>query len=133
LEPSGRISWWFGPFYDGSLHQLAVRLILKPSEAASLELAGERNTGTLPVGNFTQELISGRLQLNFSPDLQVNSFVQYDNDTRLLGANTRLRWTFDPLGDLFVVYNHNVRSLDRRSWHLESNQLLIKVQYAVRM
>jgi hypothetical protein len=45
--------------------------------------------------------------------------------------NTRLRWTFRPVADLFIVYNHNVRSiLDR--WQLDSNQLLVKVQYALR-
>jgi hypothetical protein len=49
-----------------------------------------------------------------------------------VGLNTRLRWTFKPSGDLFIVYNHNVQSqLDR--WRLESNQLLVKLQYAWRM
>ena len=28
------------------------------------------------------------------------------------GTNTRLRWTFNPLGELFVVYNHNLRTRD---------------------
>jgi hypothetical protein len=57
--------------------------------------------------------------------------VQYDTTTRSVGVNTRLRWTFKPVADLFVVYNHNVRDrLDR--WRLESNQLLVKLQYAFR-
>jgi hypothetical protein len=48
------------------------------------------------------------------------------------GDNTRLRWTFLPVADLFIVYNHNIRSiLDR--WRLDSNQLLIKLQYAWRL
>jgi len=49
-----------------------------------------------------------------------------------IGVNTRLRWTFTPVADLFVVYNHNVPSLAER-WQLESNQLLVKLQYAWRM
>jgi hypothetical protein len=129
---SGRVSWWFGDFYDGSLHQVTVRLALKPSETASLELTGERNKGSVSTGDFAQELIGGRIRLNFSPDLQLNSFVQYDNDSRIFGTNTRLRWTFHPLGDVFVVYNHNVADLTDR-WELDSAQLLVKVQYAVRM
>jgi hypothetical protein len=48
-----------------------------------------------------------------------------------VGVNTRLRWTFVPVADLFVVYNHNVRSLLER-WELESNQLLVKLQYTMR-
>jgi len=35
------------------------------------------------------------------------------------------------VGDLFVVYNHNVRELVQR-WQLDSNQLVVKFQYAFR-
>jgi len=49
-----------------------------------------------------------------------------------VGTNTWLRWTFTSVGDLFVVYNHNIRSLLDR-WQLDSNQLLVKLQYAFRM
>ena len=45
--------------------------------------------------------------------------------------NTRLRWTFRPVADLFVVYNHNVQSVLNR-WQQESNQLIVKLQYAWR-
>ncbi len=129
---SGRATWWFGPFYDGTLHQVVLTAQIKPSRAATFELSSERNIGRLPAGVFTQQLLGARANVYFSPDLQLSSFVQYDNQTSVLGTNTRVRWTFDPLGDLFVVYNHNV--LDRLNrWVLESNELLVKVQYAVRM
>jgi hypothetical protein len=129
---SGRATWWFGPFYDGTLHQLVLTAQIKPSRSVTFELSSERNTGRLPAGDFTQQLLSGRANVYFSPDLQLSSFLQYDSESRLAGGNTRLRWTFDPLGDLFVVYNHNL--LDRPNrWVLESNELLVKVQYAVRM
>src|SRR3712207_1482237 len=90
----------------------------------------------MPEADFTQDLIGTRLRLNVSPDLQLTSFVQYDNGSDSFGTNTRLRWTFDPLGDLFVVYNHNMRTRDpltlRRELAFASNQLLVKAQYAVR-
>ncbi|MFH1764851.1 MAG: hypothetical protein ABIF09_11720, partial [Gemmatimonadota bacterium] len=72
------------------------------------------------------------------------SFVQYDDESKKLGTNTRLRWTFNPLGDLFLVYNYNVvdrpddpdspgGGLDRqRRWTLDATQLMLKVQYALR-
>ncbi len=53
--------------------------------------------------------------------------AQYDNQSRSVGFNNRLRWTFNPYGDLFVVYNHNIQDFDGR-WDLESNGLTIKVQ-----
>jgi hypothetical protein len=129
---SGRLSWWFGGFYGGHLHQLTGRVAIKPSATAALELAGERNVGSIPAGDFTKDLVSARLLINFSPDLQASSLVQYDNESESFGTNTRIRWTFHPLGDLFFVYNHNLVNLTDR-WRLESNQLLLKVQYALRM
>ena len=97
-----------------------------------MEFSGERNVGRLATGRFTQSLIGTRLRINFSSDLSVSSYVQYDTDSELLGTNTRLRWTFLPVADLFLVYNHNVRSIVDR-WHLDSNQLLVKLQYAWRL
>ena len=96
-----------------------------------MELTGTRNVGRLPQGRFVQELLGSRLNVNLSPDLQVSAFVQYDNESRDVGSNTRLRWTFDPVGELFVVYNHNVRDLGDR-WQTQSDALLLKVQYALR-
>lgn len=97
-----------------------------------MEFSGERNVGRLQGGRFTQTLVGGRLRVNVSPDLSVASYVQYDTDSDSTGVNTRLQWTFSPVGDLFVVYNHNVRELLRDRWALDSNQLLIKLQYALR-
>jgi len=128
---SGQVTWWFGTFYSGTLHQLEGTLLTKPAEFLTFEVAGEYNAGRLAEGDFNQYLLAGRLQVNFSPDLQWNVLVQYDNESDVVGANSRLRWTFHSLGELFVVYNHNVA--DRAgSWRLESNQLLVKAQYAMR-
>jgi hypothetical protein len=71
------------------------------------------------------------VRVNVSPDLSIDSYVQFDTDSDTIGTNTRLRWTFRPVAELFVVYNHNVRSIVDR-WQLDSNQLLVKLQYAFR-
>ena len=57
--------------------------------------------------------------------------MKYDTAGESVGTNTRLRWTYASAGDLFIVYNHNLRSVDDR-WRLDSNQLLVKLQYAFR-
>ena len=133
---SGQATWWFGPFYDGRLNQYELTASWKPSSLVIVELSGERNVGHVSDGAFTQDLLGTRLRLNVSPDLQLTSFVQYDNESQSFGTNSRLRWTFSPLGDLFVVYNHNLRTRDpltlRRELVFASNQLLVKVQYAFR-
>jgi hypothetical protein len=133
---SGQATWWFGDFYTGTLDQLELSASWKPSALFIVELSAERNIGRLAEGRFTQDLAGTRFRVNVSPDLQLNSYLQYDNGSDSFGTNTRLRWSFSPLGDLFVVYNHNLRTLDpltrSRRWRFDSNQLLVKVQYAFR-
>lgn len=149
---SGQATWWFGPFYTGTLDEITLTTAWKPSSLFNVEVNGTRNIGRLREGSFTQDLVGTRVRINVSPNLQFNSYAQYDNQSDTFGANTRIRWTFSPLGDLFIVYNHNLRhdingdtglpygtglQADptmryRRDWGFASNQLLVKLQYAFR-
>ncbi len=134
---SGQFTWWFGDFYDGRLQEYQATASWKPSALFIMEFNGTRNVGQMSKGDFTQQVVGTRVRVNVSPDLQFNSYLQYDNESGSFGTNTRLRWTFRPVGDLFVVYNHNVRELldgmeQHRGWRFDSNQLLVKVQYAFR-
>ncbi len=128
---SGRASWWFGTFYDGTLDQIQARVQWNPSATFNLEVGAERNTASLGGGNFTQDLASLRAALNISPDLVVSSFLQYDNESDSFGTNTRMRWTFNPLGELFVIWNTNIIDpFDR--WQTDTNLLSVKVRYTLR-
>ncbi len=134
---SAQAAWWFGEFYSGRLNEYSLTAAWKPSPLFIVELNTTHNVGRLAEGDFIQQVVGSRFRLNVSPDLQLNTYLQYDNGSGLVGTNTRLRWAFSPLGDLFVVYNHNMRELldpvDRiRGYGFDSNQLLVKLQYAFR-
>jgi hypothetical protein len=124
-------SWWFGGFYTGTLHQLELEAAWTPSPLVTILLDAELARGTLEQGDVELTLVGAKLRLNLTPDLQFNSFVQYDSEEGALGTNTRLRWHFHPRGDLFVIYNHNLRDLEDR-WQRESNGLSVKLQYTFR-
>ncbi len=126
-----QVTWWFGGFYNGDLNQYQWTGAWNPKPIVTIEFSGERNVGRLATGDFTQTITGTRLRVNFSPDLSLSSYIQYDTDSESVGTNTRLRWTFRPVADLFIVYNHNIRSIVDR-WRLDSNQLLVKLQYAWR-
>jgi hypothetical protein len=131
---SGQGTWWFGTFYDGTLHELELEIELKPVPLFTFEVEAGINVGRLPSGDFTTQQYEGRLQVNVSPDLTVGSLLQYDTESRSLGSNTRLRWTYSPYGDLFVVYNVNTTNelAPQSAWTLDTTELLVKLQYALR-
>jgi hypothetical protein len=128
---SGQATWWFGGFYDGRLDQILLNLSWNPAALFTFTFSGERDIGRLKEGSFVQTLVGGRAKINVSPNLEISSYLQYDTRSRGLGTNTRLRWTFRPAGDLFLIYNHNLRDVTDR-WRFDSNQLLVKLQYSWR-
>jgi hypothetical protein len=128
---SGQLTWWYGGFYTGTLNQIIWNAAWHPSPLITVELTGERDVGDLREGRFVQAVSGTRVRFNVSPDIQVSSYWQYDTESKSIGTNSKLRWTFRAVGDLFVIYNHNVREITDR-WRLDSNQLLVKLQYAFR-
>lgn len=128
---SAQATWRFGGFYSGTLDQVLLVGTWHPAALIGIDFSGERDLGNLPEGRFTVTLVGVKVNMYVSPNLNIASFVQYDTDSQSAGTNTRLRWTLTPVADLFVIYNHNIRDIDDR-WRLDSNQLLVKFQYAFR-
>lgn len=129
---NGQLTWWFGTFFNGNLDQLEASMNWNPLAILTFELGAVHNIGRLPEGNFKQTLVGFRVRLNVTPDLQINSFVQYDTDRDELGLNSRLHWIFHPQGDFFMVYNYNASTLND-NLNLINNQLQLKLRYSFRM
>jgi hypothetical protein len=141
---SGEVTWSTGDFYDGQLNSVEASLVLKPHSVLTIAANLDWNEGTFPeredpdeAHDFTQYLFGGRMEFNFTPNFQIITFAQYDNESRSLGSSPRLRWTYHPLGDLFVSFNHNMgRTLEEdgspERWVFESDQFLVKIQHAFR-
>jgi hypothetical protein len=128
---NGKASYQFGGFYGGRLDQVALLLNWRLMSILVLEFAYENNIASIPAGDFNKELISARTALNISSDLNISLFVQYDNESNSVGSYSRLRWTFAPLGDLFIVYKHNIQPELTDRWRQDQNQLIVKLTYGI--
>ena len=99
------LAFRYGGFYDGHLKQLEGALTLKPSTHVLLKLGGEWNDVDLPEGPFKTRIYAVTFEYNFSPNVTWANLVQYDSESRLLGAQSRFRWILRPGNDLFLVVN----------------------------
>ena len=129
---SGQLEWGFGSFYAGHLHELEAAVDWNPSPLLTFEINAVHNVGRLPFGDFEQTLVGTRVRFNVTPDLQLNSFFQYDTDSKEFGINARVHWIFDPQGDFFLVYNRNTFYKPGEREFL-GDQLLAKVRYNFRL
>ena len=130
---SGMATWWFGSFYDGNLDEFELSMNWNPSALLGFEFSGVRNVGRLPFGDFEQTLAGLRVRFNVTSNLQLNSYLQYDTDSRIMGLNARIHWIFSPLGDVFLVFNHNTLNQMSQDWQLQNQQVLLKVRYNFRL
>ncbi len=128
---NGMAGYKFGGFYGGRLDQLELHLNWRVMSSLILEFMYENNIGKIPAGNFTKELLSVRTAVNISSDLNISLYVQYDNESSSVGSYSRLRWTFAPLGDLYVVYKHNIQPGLTDRWQQDQNQLMVKLTYGI--
>jgi hypothetical protein len=132
---NGQFTWWFGSFYKGNLHEIELEANWNPSQLVTFEFSGVRNIGRLPWGYFDQTLAGLRVRFNVTPDLQLNSFLQYDTESRIFGWNARIHWIFSPLGEAFLVFNRNTLDVpgNGNRWMLQSQQVAAKLRYNFRL
>ncbi len=105
------LSW--GSFYNGTRRQIGLGITLKPSTHFIFGLESERNDLSLKQGEFYTHVVSVRGDFNFSPNISWSNLVQYDNESRILGFQSRFRWILKPGNDLFLVLNRGwYRTLD---------------------
>jgi hypothetical protein len=128
---NGKAGYKFGGFYGGNLDQLELQLNWRVMSFLILEFMYENNIGNIPAGEFKKELFAARTAVNISSDLNISLFVQYDNESNSVGSYSRLRWTFAPLGDLYIVYKHNIQPDLADRWQQDQNQLMVKLTYGL--
>ena len=123
----------WGPFFTGTRREIQLEVVLKPSRHLHLELRSEINHVELDEGTFDTQVYEAGVNIGFSPNLSWANLVQFDNDSNLLGLQSRFRWILKPGNDLFVVVN--------RGWERElgdrfrpvSNRFSLKFQYTFRL
>jgi hypothetical protein len=128
---AGEVSWGFGDFYDGQLDEWQAELRLVASSLLTLRATADVIRGRLPQGHFAEDFYGFKVSFTFSPDLTLDSFVQYDTESRNLGTNTRLRWDVTPQSQVFVVLNMNF--LDQSgAFESDGYQTIVKIQHEMR-
>ncbi|MGD0017209.1 MAG: DUF5916 domain-containing protein [Verrucomicrobiia bacterium] len=115
-----------GDFYTGTERDYKATLDWRPSRYVTAGLAYELDEIRLREGSFNVRIVSAKLNLSFTPDLSWNTIVQYDNVSSEAGLNSRVRWTYHPGSDLFLVANQGWNFNQWRFQQLTS-ELVLKV------
>ena len=98
-----------GQFYNGNIYSVESEFELKfqPFVSTGLELSFDKVILPKPYPTSSLWLLNPWIYLTFSKNTSWNTLIQFNSQSETLGINTRFRWRFAPLSDLFIVYNDN--------------------------
>jgi hypothetical protein len=97
------VAW--GGFYSGTRVEVVLGAEVKPSTHFLFGVEVERNDVKLVEGTFQTQVVTVRANYNFSPNVSWANLVQYDNESRVMGVQSRFRWILKPGSDFFLVLN----------------------------
>jgi hypothetical protein len=71
----------------------------------SLSFNTNQTFARLPQNNFVARVMSWQVNYTASPFLGFSNLIQYDNQSRNLGWQSRVRWILRPGNDFFFVFS----------------------------
>jgi hypothetical protein len=125
-------AYWWGSFFSGNRREISLGFILKPSANLRFELRSERNDISLEEGKFFTHVFGLGADFNLSPRISWANLVQFDNESGILGFQSRFRWILKPGNDLFVVVHRGWEDIDNR-FRPVFDRGTVKFQYTFRL
>ncbi|MFL2928241.1 MAG: DUF5916 domain-containing protein [Opitutales bacterium] len=107
----GELEIAYGDFYHGSSIRTELDLSWRPSKYFQLDSEAGMTLVDLPGEEF--EVLTSSVGLRITPTTRFsfNSITQFDNQSKTIGINNRVRYILKPGCDLFLVLN---KGLERR-------------------
>jgi hypothetical protein len=98
---------------------------MRKGDTLQASLSWTRTDIDLPFGSFVTNLIRGRVSYDFSPQLFIQSLLQYNESADLWSVNFRFGWVQQANTGLFIVYN-DTRGLDDITLQGGGRSLILK-------
>ena len=129
------VTWWLGSYYSGHADQISTTFSYKFAPHFQASLGSNQTFARLKEGNFVARIFSLRADYSFTPLLTLYNLVQFDNGSRNLGWQSRLRWILSPGNDIFLVFNQGwvQDELNDLRFRMTDRKLSFKIQYTFRL
>jgi len=122
-----------GEFYDGTRTGVLGEINWKPSPRFNLRFRYDWNDIALPQGEFITRLFQVNTEVAIRLNLTWINLIQYDNNSEVLGVNSRIQWIPKAGQEGFIVLNHNLQDVDKdNSFHTALSDLSVKFSYTFR-
>ncbi len=122
----------YNGFWTGTETEVEAELNVRPIPGIELSPSYVRRMIRLPEGNFDVDILFFEGIWDLTTELFFTTNLQYDNDSKEIGLNNRLRWIITPGSDLFLVYNHNWEEDPMGRFETTTQAGIVKLSYTHR-
>ena len=137
LTSAKRRNFWvatkvgLGSFYSGKRTDLLIQAGYKVFVPVYIGVESDRKWVTLPDGSFITQIYRLNLNFLFSPNLSWYNYAQYENQTEIIGLQSRFQWIIKPGKEIFLTFNSPlIDPLER--FQPEVYEARVKVKYTIR-
>ena len=102
---SFRVRSFIGGRFGGDRVSISPTIRYRIQERFRSELSINYNDFDLPGGSFTATLARLRLSYSFTPNMQLQALIQYNERSDQVGTNLRFSWLQNANSGLYLVYN----------------------------
>ncbi|HEY5510328.1 MAG TPA: DUF5916 domain-containing protein [Prolixibacteraceae bacterium] len=128
---AGDLSWSWGDFYNGSRKDLNVGINYKVAVPFFVGARYRQNEVDLPDGSFTARIYSVNANILFNPAITWYNYLQYDNNSKVIGIQSRFQWIFKP-GNVIIVAWTTKLSQPLERYVMDESALRFKLKYNIR-
>ena len=118
----------YGGFFNGNKISLSGNLNYRFQPYGYISLIVNYNDLILPQPWERTKfwLVGPKIDMTFTENLFLTTYVQYNEQANNLNINARFQWRYKPVSDFFVVYTNNYfpGSMNQKNW-----ALVLKVSY----
>ena len=128
---SGKLRLQVGEFFGGHRRDFGTTGVVKLNKHFFFDVNYLTSDIRLASGQLRTHLVGIRSNVALSTRLFGEALVQWNNITREVGVNARIRYTYHPGSDLYIVFNERTAQPDHY-WLLEERSFIVKWTYLFR-
>ncbi len=131
-SPFKKFNYWlnldYGNYYIGTKFTFSGELSLRKQPWGIFSLSFNQNEIDMPEGytDASLTLLGPKIELSFTKELFLTTFVQYNTQADNMNINARLQYRFRPMSDLFIVYTDNYLPYN---FSIKNRALVVKFVY----
>ncbi len=131
---SGSVNLTYGGYWSGRAEQVTTSLTYKVPPRFTVTVSTNQTFARLPEGHFSARIFTSNVSYAATPRLSLSNLIQYDNRSRNMGWQSRVRWTLQPGSDLFFAFNQGwIREDDGNlRFRTQDSKVSAKFQYSFR-